>query len=91
MEFKNTSELYDYVMTHNLFGQGKKITIIYSQDNWNKPYTEVQRTYTTNTDQKCYDVDACGTSMFGDCLDGTDLGIRLDWYRWKAEKVILHI
>lgn len=91
MEFKNFSDCYEYVINNNLYDSGKKITIIYSKDNWNKPFTETQRTYITNTDQKYFNVNACGSSLFGDCLDGTDLGVRLDWYMWKAEKVILDI
>ena len=28
-------------------------------------------------------------SLFGDCLDGKDVGIRLDWYNWTIEKVAI--
>jgi len=26
-----------------------------------------------------------GCSLFGDCLDGYDLGVRLDYYNWKID------
>lgn len=90
-EFSSFNECYKYVMDNDLYDSGKKITIIYSQDNWNKPFTEIQRTYETDTNQKYFNVNACGCSLFGNCLDGTDLGVRLDWYNWKAEKVFLHM
>lgn len=91
MEFQNVSNLYDYVCKNKLYEKDIKITIIYSQDNWNKPFTETQRTYETNTSQKYFNSNMCGTSLYGNCLDGTDLGVRLDWYNWKTEKVILHM
>lgn len=90
-EFSSLSALSEYVYNNDLYDTHKKITIIYSKDNWEKPFTKTQRTYETDTDQKYFNVNACGCSLFGNCLDGTDLGVRLDWYNWKAEKVILHI
>lgn len=91
MEFKNVLELHDYVYQNKLYEKDVKITIVYSKDNWNKSFSEMQRTYTTNTEQKYFNPNMCGCSLFGNCLDGIDLGVRLDWYNWQAEKVILHI
>ena len=91
MEFKNVLSLHDYVYQNKLYEKDVKITIVYSKDNWQKPFTEIQRTYETNTKQKYFIPNMCGASLFGNCLDGIDLGVRLDWYNWQVEKAILHI
>lgn len=91
MEFKNLFDLSDYVYKHKLYESDNKITIIYSQDNWQKSFTETERTYKTDTEQKYFNPNMCGISLFGNCLDGKDLGVRLDYYNWKVEKIILHI
>lgn len=91
MEFQNVLALHDYVYQNKLYEKDLKITIIYSKNNWNKPFAEIQRTYQTNTMQKYFNPNMCGCSLFGSCLDGIDLGVRLDWYNWQVEKAILHI
>ncbi len=61
--------------------------IVYAQSNFKKPYTETQRSYRVdNTSGKIFFDGLCGTSMFGDCLDGTDKMLRLDWQNWKIER-----
>jgi hypothetical protein len=32
-----------------------------------------------------------GSSVYGDCLDGVDLGVRLDWVAWKIERCYFEV
>ena len=65
--------------------------IVFSQDSFEKPYTEEQRTYVISSDNKAFQPSMGGYSIFGSCLDGTDPCVRLDSYMrgenaWKIEK-----
>lgn len=67
----------------------KEITavIVYAQSNYSQPYTETQRSYRiSNFSGKACFGGMLGSSLVGDCLDGIDLGVRLDAYNWKIEK-----
>lgn len=59
--------------------------VVFTEDSWNKPYTETQRSYQLSSDNKAFLPNQLGYSIFGDCLDGTDLGVRLDWYMRASE------
>ena len=60
--------------------------IVYRQDNFSKPYSETERSYrVTNLSGKFFFEGMLGRSIWGDCLDGKDLGVRLDAYPWKIE------
>lgn len=60
--------------------------IVYSQDNWpSKAYTLESRSYRVSNTSKYYQPDMCGSSLFGSALDGSDNGVRLDWYNWKVD------
>ena len=65
--------------------------VVFREDSWNKPYTEVQRSYQFTSDNKAFLPNQLSNSIFADCLDGKDLGVRLDWYMhddkmpWKVE------
>ena len=64
--------------------------IVFKESSFTKPYTEIQRSYKTNSDQKAFINGMCSNSIFADCLDGTDNGVRLDWYMfdengWKVD------
>ncbi len=61
--------------------------IVYKQSNFNKPYTETERSYRiSNLSGKAFfDLPSGSNSMTGDCLDGKDLGVRLDAYPWNIE------
>ena len=60
--------------------------VVFTEGSFNKPYTETERSYQTDNDQKYFLPEQCGNSIFADCLDGRDLGVRLDWYMHDAEK-----
>lgn len=61
--------------------------IVYKQSNFTKPYSVKERSYRINN--RCgkafFDTVSGSRSIRGDCLDGTDLGVRLDAYNWDIE------
>lgn len=65
--------------------------VVFREDSWDKPYTETQRSYQFSSDNKAFLPDQLGYSIFADCLDGKDLGVRIDWYMkddknpWKVD------
>lgn len=62
--------------------------VVYKQGDWfNKVYTEKERSYRVSSDNKAFIPGQIGKSIFADCLDGIDIGIRLDWYHsdWKVD------
>ena len=67
--------------------------IIFTEDSFAKPYPLLSRTYSFTSNNKAFLPDMGGYSIFGNCLDGTDQGVRLDWYMaeerdingWKVE------
>lgn len=60
--------------------------IVYKQSNFTSPYTETERSYrVTNTAGKAFFDGMCSNSIYGNCLDGNDLGVRLDCYDWDVE------
>jgi hypothetical protein len=80
---------------HGYTSKGNKerleAVVVFTEDSWNKPYTEEQRSYRLSSDNKAFLPNQLGYSIFGDCLDGKDLGVRLDWYMrindnpWKVD------
>ena len=65
--------------------------IVFTADSFNRPFNEESRTYCVYSNNKAYQSDMGGYSIFGFCLDGTDPGLRLDGYMrgenaWKIEK-----
>lgn len=72
--------------------------IVFTKDSFDKEYSEESRTYEVYSDCKAYMSNMCGYSIYGNCLDGVDIDIRLDWYMaeekggkngWKVEKCYL--
>ena len=67
--------------------------IIFTEDSFHKPYSLLNRTYCITSDNKAFWPNVGGYSIFGNCLDGTDQGVRLDHYMaeeqdingWKVE------
>lgn len=54
--------------------------VTFTEDSFDKPYSLLSRTYSFSSDNKAFLSYMGGYSIFGDCLDGTDQGVRLDWY-----------
>ena len=70
----------------------KKAVIVFSKDSFKEEHTEKERSYTISSDAKYFDSSKIGNSLFGDCIDGNDNGVRLDFYihaegkwRWKID------
>lgn len=69
--------------------------IVFSQDSFRKEFSERDRTYYVSSDNKAYQAHKGGYSIFANCLDGKDLGVRLEQYMaeelggqngWKVER-----
>lgn len=59
--------------------------VVYQQVSFTKEYSEKQRSYRVSSDNKAFIPGQIGSSIFGDCLDGIDIGVRLDWYNWRVD------
>lgn len=65
--------------------------VVFTEDSFGNPYTVKERSYRVSSDNKSFLPNQLGNSIFGDCLDGTDFGVRLDWYvhdkknPWRVE------
>ena len=62
--------------------------VVYKQgDYFKKEYTETERSYRVSSDNKYFIPQMCGNSIFGNCLDGQDIGVRLDYYMncWNVD------
>ena len=69
--------------------------IVFSQDSFTKPYSLESRTYVVSSDNKAFQPNMGGYSIFASALDGTDMGVRLEQYMaeerggkdgWKVER-----
>lgn len=65
----------------------KEAVVVFTEDSFNRKYPEITRSYEVTSDNKYFDANMNGNSLYGDCLDGTDDDVRLDWYtkEWKVE------
>lgn len=54
--------------------------IVFAEDSYNKPYPLLSRSYIFTSDNKAFYPKMGGYSIFAYCLDGSDQGVRLDWY-----------
>lgn len=59
--------------------------IVYKQSNFDKPYSETSRSYRVSNNNRAFQHGKIANSIFGHCLDGTDDGVRLDWYKWAVD------
>ena len=91
--FKSKEKLKNFNTLYELRDYGKDnwecALITYKQENFNSPYSELQRTYVIDSSCKYFDSTKISTSLFGNCLDEKDLGVRLDLYSWTVEKVYI--
>ena len=63
----------------------KKAVIVFKDDNFLQEYTLKERSYTVSSNSNYFDRNKISTSLIGDCLDGKDIGVRLDLYGWEVE------
>lgn len=60
--------------------------IVYKQSNFSKEYTEQERSYEViSTNGKAFSSGMFSNSIWGDSLDGSDKGVRLDCYNWDID------
>jgi len=65
--------------------------IVFSEDSFDKPYSEQSRTYVISSDNKAFNPNMGGYSIYASCLDGSDQCIRIEGYMrgekaWKIER-----
>lgn len=54
--------------------------IVFTKSSFKKPYRESSRTYIVSSDNKAFQPNMCGYSIWGSAIDGTDPGVRLEHY-----------
>ena len=65
--------------------------IVFTPGSFDVPYNLESRTYVVSSNNKAYQADMGGYSIYASCLDGTDPCVRLEGYMrgtnsWKIEK-----
>lgn len=72
----------------------EEAVIVFTADSFGEEYSEQERSYKVSSNSKWFKPHMNGMSLFGDCLDGKDLNVRLDVYmrlapeegkRWSVE------
>lgn len=81
------SEMLDIMTKAYKDGENKEAVIVFTEDSFSKDYSVEQRSYVVSSNNKMFNPEALGSSLFGDCLDGTDNGVSLDLYigKWHVE------
>ena len=98
MEKLTFRELVSIIQKHNKennitqqFSDKKPLSCVAVIDNssFEKEYPLESRSYRFRSDNKRFLPEMMGNSIFADALDGSDDGVRLDWYifedNWKIE------
>lgn len=87
-----TMQELDHIMTEfNTQNPDKQDTpvleavIVFKASNWKKPYDIRSRSYRVTNACRHFQEGKISNQLPGDCLDGTDQGVRLDWYHWEVE------
>ena len=69
--------------------------VVFTADSFDKPYDEHSRTYCVSSNNKAFQPNMGGYSIYASCLDGTDPMVRLEVYMaaehggkngWKVER-----
>lgn len=79
------STLFDEMNKCNVTGEHKTAIIVFKQSNFTKEYSLESRSYSSHSDQWGWDYTKMGRRRSGNCLDGSESGVRLDWYNWEVE------
>lgn len=58
----------------------EEAVIVFTADSFEQEYSEESRSYKISSDAKYFNPSMIANSLFGDCLDGSDKGVRLDMY-----------
>lgn len=70
----------------------EEAVIVFTKDSFDKDYTEEERSYKVSHSSNWFNGGkTISFALWGNCLDGKDLGVRLDWYlkngkdSWKVD------
>lgn len=63
----------------------KSAVIVFKSESFSNNYSLKERSYKINRNSKWFNPEMIGCSLFGNCLDDKDLGVRLDWYMRDTE------
>lgn len=85
IEKRNPTEIWDAMNECHVTGKHRTAVIVFKQSNFTDEYSEESRSYRSYSDQWGWDYDKMGKCRLGDCLDGTENGVRLDWYNWDID------
>lgn len=77
--------LFDEMNKCHKTGNHRTAVIVFKQSNFMQEYSELSRSYRSHSDQWGWDYTKMGRCRLGHCLDGTDKGVRLDYYNWEVE------
>lgn len=81
--------MWSFNKEHGYTSKGNKerleAIVVFTEDSFKKTYTEKERSYKFTSDNKGFLPSQSSNSIFADCLDGKDLGVRLDWYMYDEE------
>ena len=90
-----TKAMWNFNKEHGYTTKGNekslKGVVVFTEDSFSAPYTEKERSYRFTSDNKAFLPNQLSNSIFADCLDYTDLGVRIDIYMhdekypWKVE------
>ena len=79
------------IKTKGVGGNVLTMVAVISQDSFSQLYSEEERSYRFTNHNKGFIPENIGNSIFADCLDNKDLGVRLDVYipsgEWKVDYV----
>jgi len=70
---------------HNEDKPEKFGVIVYAQSNFSTEYSEKSRSYRVDNANRVFQRNKISRQLTGDCLDGTDPRVRLDYYNWDVE------
>ena len=73
-------------VVHQFHGEQRIGYVVFTKDSFAKPYTLKERTYAVASGNKYFIDGMGGNSIFGDCLDGVDRGVRLDLYIRRGDR-----
>lgn len=81
LTYKELKEYFlNFNKTHNYAKEAIKGVIVFTEDSFNKEYPLESRSYVVSSNCKAFVPGMCGYSIFGSALDGSDSGVRLDYY-----------
>lgn len=80
-------ELKKIFIAHEANKPSEHLTAIitFTEGSFREPYSKTERTYVISSDNKAFCPNMSGYSVIGNCLDGNDMGVRLETYM-KEEK-----